>query len=1072
MKFDCVDRLVSWLFSRLGYHVGLRAGYFVIVPLLVSVILATGFQRVVYVDNPEYLFSPVNGRSRSERRIVESLFPMNTTESFDFGRATRMGRFARVLLDTKDGGTVLREHVYNEMVYTDAIIQNITITWNKNTYRYKDLCAKDGGSCYNNDMLDFKQRIKDIENRTYLLKYPIMLNRVILKRYNLLASLGGVSVDESGFVEKAKAFSLFYPLDIDVRHGEERAELWEKKFLVAMENMELEYVNIGYFVSDSLESELEKNTQAVTPYFSVTLIVMLSFSVMTCMMSDWVRSKPWLGILGCISSVIAVAAAFGLIIYCGFFFIGINFAAPFLMIGIGMDDTFVLLAAWRRTDLKKPIPERMAETYSEAAVSITITSLTNFLSFLIGVLTPFPAVQIFCIYTAVAVLFTYVWHISFFGGCMAICGYAEQRNLHSVFCVPATPKSVAISGNKSVLFRLLCTGGINKDDPDNLVDNKEHALMVFFRDSFGKALSYVPIKILIIVCFLVYLIIGIWGCTQVKEGLERHKLSKYDSYSIIYYRMDDTYFRKYPFRIQIVITDELNYEDPKIQEAVENMLQKFENEEFSAGPLLTESWLRAYLQFQKDDLSFFLLDGFNLTKREDFIEALRSVFFRLPQTDKFKNDLLLNEDGTSIIASRFLVQTQDIRDSNQEKAMVIKLREIADNSPFNVTVFQQFFIFWDQYILVRETSIQAISVAAAVMMVISLIFIPKPICALWVAFSIISIEIGVIGYMSLWKVNLDSISMINLIMCIGFSVDYSAHISYAFISSEKKTADDRIRSALHSLGMPILQGSLSTILGIISLSFAPSYIFLAFFKTIFLVILFGALHGLLLLPILLSISDHCCSSKKGEFSHTLYHSHKPSSSTAPAPDNGNIIIPRPSHPNIAILGITNMKASQQIEKGKSAKMDYGKIFLETSSSNSSADKDLGIGTSGEESSEGSWKEKPLDPNSRAHEDTRLIRYPYFPSGGHEEHSNPAFQEDETVQLERTPSAPASRDSSRMSLYHVDNNTGLFNVRHSEEQSIRNSGERLSSVSRTRDTSVSLEIDQPKRAHEQQGQHPL
>ena len=58
------------------------------------------------------------------------------------------------------------------------------------------------------------------------------------------------------------------------------------------------------------------------------------------------------------------------------------------------------------------------------------------------------------------------------------------------------------------------------------------------------------------------------------------------------------------------------------------------------------------------------------------------------------------------------------------------------------------------------------------MMVISLIFIPNPLCPLWVAFSIISIEAGVIGLMTLWGVRLDSISMINLIMCIGFSGDY------------------------------------------------------------------------------------------------------------------------------------------------------------------------------------------------------------------------------------------------------------------------------------------------------------
>lgn len=52
-------------------------------------------------------------------------------------------------------------------------------------------------------------------------------------------------------------------------------------------------------------------------------------------------------------------------------------------------------------------------------------------------------VRIFCIYTAVAVLFTYIYHITFFGGCMAFFGHAEKRNLHGLICVPVMPKSLA-----------------------------------------------------------------------------------------------------------------------------------------------------------------------------------------------------------------------------------------------------------------------------------------------------------------------------------------------------------------------------------------------------------------------------------------------------------------------------------------------------------------------------------------------------------------------------------------------------------------------------------------------------
>ena len=63
----------------------------------------------------------------------------------------------------------------------------------------------------------------------------------------------------------------------------------------------------------------------------------------------------------------------------------------------------------------------------------------------------------------------------------------------------------------------------------------------------------------------------------------------------------------------------------------------------------------------------------------------------------------------------------------------------------------------------------------------------------------------------------------------------------------------QVKESLFNLGLPIAQGALSTILGVLVLAFAPSYIFLSFFKTAFLVISFGAFHGLFLLPVLLSL---------------------------------------------------------------------------------------------------------------------------------------------------------------------------------------------------------------------------
>lgn len=105
-----------------------------------------------------------------------------------------------------------------------------------------------------------------------------------------------------------------------------------------------------------------------------------------------------------------------------------------------------MLAAWRRTSMKLSVPERMGLMLSDAAVSITITSVTDMVSFWIGILSPFPSVRIFCTYSGFAVCFIFVWHITFFAGCMAISGYCEEKNLHSLFGFKVQPLSVAVKG--------------------------------------------------------------------------------------------------------------------------------------------------------------------------------------------------------------------------------------------------------------------------------------------------------------------------------------------------------------------------------------------------------------------------------------------------------------------------------------------------------------------------------------------------------------------------------------------------------------------------------------------------
>lgn len=59
---------------------------------------------------------------------------------------------------------------------------------------------------------------------------------------------------------------------------------------------------------------------------------------------------------------------------------------------IGIDDSFLMLAAWHETPRHLPVVDRVGASMKHAAVSISITTLTDALAFLIGAIAPLPAV--------------------------------------------------------------------------------------------------------------------------------------------------------------------------------------------------------------------------------------------------------------------------------------------------------------------------------------------------------------------------------------------------------------------------------------------------------------------------------------------------------------------------------------------------------------------------------------------------------------------------------------------------------------------------------------------------------
>ncbi|XP_070561076.1 patched domain-containing protein 3-like isoform X2 [Ptychodera flava] len=506
---------------------------------------------------------------------------------------------------------------------------------------------------------------------------------------------------------------------------------------------------------------------------------------------------------------------------------------------------FIMIASWRSTSPHLSVRDRLGKTFSEAALSITITSITDALAFGIGAISNFPSVRIFCCYCGVAIVFDYIYQVTFFGGCMALIGRREKQNRHCVTFRKVVSKKEAPSS----IYKLFCAGGVSRMPKNYENKTSEHIVMRIFKEYYGPLLTKRWFKVLTLFLYLGYIGVAIFGCLQLSEGIDTKQLALDDSYSVQYYEDERTPFQEYGPVVQVVITTPQNYSDTRVQTEITNVLENLQSTTFfhNATSQSTKCWLLDYLQFlNQTNLSY--------NSEHSFIYHLRNNFSMIPLYEHYRLDVVYSTDDMTIESSRCLVTSRHIANATVERKreFMDNCRQTVDASWIPMLAYHPSFIFDDHFAAILPSTIQNVLIAAVGMLFVSLLLIPQPICGLYVTISITSIIVGVIGFMALWDVGLDFVSMIIIVVCIGFSVDYTAHVAYVFVISQRDSRNERAIESLHLLGLPILQSVFSTIIAVSLISTSKTYVFRNIFKEVFLGILFGGIHGLLFLPVLLS----------------------------------------------------------------------------------------------------------------------------------------------------------------------------------------------------------------------------
>ncbi|VDM43996.1 unnamed protein product [Toxocara canis] len=546
---------------------------FIITPAVLTCLLSAGiFLNFKIVRGVHYLYAPLN----AQWKLEEDVFHRNwaaTDEQFYPGKDILRRKGLYVMLEAKDCGNVLRRPYASEFVrFLEWLNTEKFTTVDGLEYSYRNICLRFQNDCFMNAHARFLADIffrgdQEILNVTY----PKFYSQYSTEPIDLSNTLGGVRTDSRQRLLNATTWMILYQLK---QHSDLMMKLSSDFEIAVSERINTERVptklfNVYYFHSDTFDLELAKNNHRIAPRFALTFTLLAIFSVLCTFnvewanttkgvtpVIDWVISKPLMGIVGVVATVMAITSATGLLLLLDVTFVDVVSVMPFLSLTIGIDDTFLMLAAWHETSRMLSVEDRIEASMRHAAVSVSITSLTDALAFLIGSIAPLPAVIYFCYYSCAAICFIFVYSLTIFVACLSIQGRWEESHRNSVVCIPTVPMEEIVflptdlkscytnlratfethkhllREEKSTLLERYLNMGSRSDTelkkqkalscslPKEMIIDNRLWYQRFFEDFYAPFITRFDVQMASLISFVAYFTIASFGVINVRVGFD------------------------------------------------------------------------------------------------------------------------------------------------------------------------------------------------------------------------------------------------------------------------------------------------------------------------------------------------------------------------------------------------------------------------------------------------------------------------------------------------------------------------------------------------------------------------